>query len=84
MKTLLLNHDSNVYNIVGEYTNSNILTYMCEQLTWCSDRRDYLSQEDFVELHHIEEFDVECIDTNTAIIVRAKERLMCFDDYVEL
>lgn len=81
MKTLLLSTKGNVYKVVADTKGG----YICELGTWCSVKGDYLFDEGIVESYTVYDKDVEIIDTNTAVILNAKSRMMGFElDYIEV
>ena len=84
MKTLLLNKNGDVYKITGENPNWNGITYMCEKGVWCSEKGDYLFDSGLVYSTFIHEHWVECIDTNTSVILNEKSSMIGFDlDYID-
>ena len=83
-KLLLLDKSGDVYKVVSQGYFDDGINYLCEKGTWCSIKGDYLFDVGLVEKEIIHEDDVECVDSNTQVIINAKSSMMGFDiDYID-
>lgn len=83
-KLLLLDKSGNVYKVASQGYFDDGMTYICEKGTWCSERGDYLFDAGLVEKEIIHEAYIECVDSNTQVIINAKSSMMGFDiNYID-